>query len=439
MRRFLLLSAVLVGCVAPEPADDPQAPAGEIDQGVCAAVWGEIPDGGRLFVDAAASPGGDGTIAAPFDTIGDGITAARATGIRSVAIAGGEYEHRLRLNDAVAGWNDAGLEVTGCGQGVTIISAVVEIEKDAEGGWDEFVQPVVDITGVGTDGIVVRDFTAIGGRRAVIVRGGAGATEPVVIQRITLEESIRGGVLVDGLETVANLTEVHVDGVVAEDGLGHGIAIQTGAWFADSIPGPTTVSMSVVEGAIGVGILAEGGWNTLTDVTVADTQALDGELGRGIQLQSRTRADLLNVTSTGNSDAALFVHLAGRDGEGINIVDSILGDTAGSDVADTGETAGEGLSITNGGDPATPTELVTLTGTALSGNVRADVLVDGGALEIGAGNSFGAEGQFGVVVQSNGVAQGPGGTPPDVGVTELSDADSLGLISDAIQLDGLEE
>ncbi len=402
-------------------------------------MWGEIPAGGRLFVDAAASPGGDGSITAPFDTIAGGVTAARSTRIRSVAIAAGQYEHRIRLDDSVPGWGDAGLEITGCGQGVTTISAVVEREPLPEGGWLEFVQPVVDITGVGTDGVLIRDFTAVGGRRAVTVRGGAGLADPVVIQRLTLEESIRIGILIDGLQTVANLSEVHVAGMVEEDGLGHGIAIQTGAWVTDTVPAPTTVSSSLVEGAVGVGILAEGGWNTLTDVTVTGTLALEGELGRGIQLQSRTRADLLRVTSTGNRDAALFVHLAGREGVGISIVDSVLGDTAGSDVADTGETAGEGLSVSNGGDPVATSELVTLSGTTLSGNLRADVLVDGGALEIGPGNSFGADGQFGVVVQANGVAQGPGGGPPDVGVTELSDADSLGLIGDAIQLDGLGE
>ncbi len=440
MRRLCLLSCSLVGCVVADPPDGSRDPAPEeVDQGVCAAVWGEIPAGGRLFVDAAAAPGGDGSITAPFDTIGGGITAARTTRIRSVAIAGGEYEHRLRLNDAVLGWEDAGLEVTGCGQGVTILHAVIVEEEDLEGGWSQYVQPIVDINGIGTDGVVVRDFTAVGGRRAVMVRGGAGAGEPVVIQRVTLQESIRVGVLVDGLETVANLSEVHVDGMVAEDGLGHGIAIQTGAWVTDTIPGPTTISNSAVEGAVGVGILAEGGWNTLTDVSVTGTLPLDGELGRGIQLQSRTRADLLRVTSLGNSDAALFVHMAGREGEGINIVDSILGDTIGSDVAGTGETAGEGLSVTNGTDPTTTSELVTLTGTSFSGNVRADVLVDGGSLEIGAGNSFGAQGQFGVVVQGEGVAQGPGGGPPDVGVTQLSGADSLGLISDALGLDGLDQ
>ena len=439
MRSILFSSLLLVGCVAPEPADAPpedRTPV-VIDQGDCAAVWGDVPAEGRIFVDAInGDHHGTGTIDDPLDSVRDGVIAARLAGIKSVAVAPGEYEDSVWLDSTITGWeNDAGLEITGCGVGVTIINATIEYEEDPNGGWLEYVQPIFDIGGIGTDGVVVRDLTGVGGRRAVRVRSGAGATDPVRFERVTLEDSLRLGVLIDGVTTVANLEEVHVDGVVVEDGVGTGIAIQTGAWVTDDIPAPTTLDASSVEGASGVGILAEGGWNTLTDVTVANTASIDGQLGRGIQIQSRTQADLSQVTSTGNADAALFLHMPGRNGIGISISDSVLGDTVGADVMQTGEVAAEGLSVTNGGDPSTTSEMVTMSGTALSGNARADVLVDGASVDFGEGNTFGQDGDYGVVVQGNGVAQGGGGSLP---VTELGSADSLGLIHDAIALDGLD-
>jgi len=440
--RWIAMIAVMVsGCTAPDGGDPPGPTPDEvvIDQGVCADAWGPVPDGGRIFVDGDADGGGDGSIDAPFDTILDGIFASRAGGIRSIAIAPGEYEYLIQLNASVPGWPDGGLEIAGCGEDQTTLLATVDYEELPGGGILQITQPNVVVSGVGSDGIVLRDFTAIGGRRAITIRDGAGFGSPVIVQRVTLEDSIRAGVVVDGLDTVAHLLSMTVDDVLEEDGLGRGISIQTSAWVTDTVSAPTEIDDTTVTGAVGAGILAEGGWNTLTDVTVTGTQSFEGQLGRGIQLQNRTRATLVGVTSTGNADAGLFVHLAGREGVGVDVIDSDLSGTVEAEVGNTGSLAADGLSVSNGSDPGATSLMVTVTGTQFGGNARADVLVDGASVELGEGNSFGQDGAYGVVAQADGLVQGPDGGPPDASVTELADADSLALQADAIGLDGLEE
>lgn len=441
MRWIWIIAATpLLGCTAPAGEGPPgPPPTEEIDQGACGDVWGPVPDDGRLFVAEGGLDTNDGSFDAPFASVGQAIQASRLTGIRSVAIGAGVFEGLIQLNGSLPGWPDAGLEVTGCGEGVTTFTPTEEYEQQPSGDWVDITQPIVDISGVGSDGILIRDFTAVGARRAVILRDGAGLGSPVIIERLTLEDSLRAGVVVDGLETVGHLLSLTIDGVEEQDGIGRGISLQTGAWVTDVVPAPTEIADTTVEGAVGVGILAEGGWNTLTDVSVSGTASFEGQLGRGIQLQNRTRSTLTGVSSTNNADAGIFIHLAGREGVGIDIVDSVISGTLEAEVGDTGGLAADGLSVSNGSDPGASSLMVTVTGTEFGDNTRSDVLVDGASVELGEGNTFGASGAFGVVSQSDGLVQGPGGDPPGVGVTELAEADTLAIQADAVGLDGFEE
>lgn len=117
MRSGLALALLLAACSrdAP-PAKELTCPAGELDDaGSCVPVecgrgtWGNLDvDGDTVFVDASAEEGGDGAEAAPFQTIGDGLDAAEATGADMVAVAAGTYTESVQLGSKLDGLHLAG-------------------------------------------------------------------------------------------------------------------------------------------------------------------------------------------------------------------------------------------------------------------------------------------------------------------------------------------
>ena len=81
----VLAAGLLVACTAPpDPSEPPDPTPDPAEQGPCGDIWGPIPESGRLYVDAAAEPEGDGSLALPLVDLTDAIGASRATGIRSI-------------------------------------------------------------------------------------------------------------------------------------------------------------------------------------------------------------------------------------------------------------------------------------------------------------------------------------------------------------------
>lgn len=318
----------------------------------------------------------------------------------------------------------------------------------------EVTLPVIDIFNSGTTDVHVHDLTVSGGRRGIIVRGEAGSAmedtirvaDPVVLERVSVEESERIGVIVDGAFTVASLLDVSVDDVQAEGGeYGWGIAVQSRAFFADDVPAATVLEGVEVHGAQGVGVLIDAAWVDLSDVTVEDTDPVDGILGRGFQLQSRSWGILDGVVATGNGDAAMHLHKPGREGpEGytaVTIQDSQLVATALSDVpGNAGEEAAEGLSTSQGAIGGDVEDyVVVLDGVELSGNLRAQLVADGITVALSPNNIFGKGGAYIVVAQGGAVVEGLDGDDlPEVyadQVEVLGAADALELNDDPLELD----
>lgn len=469
---FALALCAASGCEQPpaEPSDHP-----------CHETWGDAPEAGRIHVDAAAEAGGDGSLEAPFidllltgvdadgdlqDDVDSGLELARASGIRQVVLASGEYPGKFEISEPWHG--DANLQLVGCGRSETVLVGVSEVEivgYDGNGDpvYDDVLQPVVEVVGAGTLGVTVRDLTIRGGRRAVLVHGDAGSdgvvgglASPVSLTRISIIESVRLGVLVDGVLSSAELVDVTVVDVQEDGGIGWGVAIQARAVFATDIAAPALVDQVTVRRAHGVGVLVDGAWADLRDVTVEDTATSGGHLGRGVQLQSRSWGTVDGLVASGNADAALHLHSPGRvlpvDGDEddaelqpLVVRDSRLLSTTWAGIPDTDDSqAGDGLSASPGQTGGLPGQfLVELEGVELSGNPRAQLLVDGVTAVLGPDNIFGKGGTFPIASQGGAVLSGVDGAPlPEAyagQVEELPDTGALDLNAGAVPLDDLSE
>jgi len=432
-RTGLLLLAVtlLVACEVPEEEEPPAGP--------CLEVWGPTPATGRLHADADADAGGDGSSDAPFSTLTDALDAARATGIRSSVLAPGEYPGRYGLSNDEAGWQDSGLEIAGCGREETLLIGV-EAEEQVGDQIIERLQPVFDIAGETTAGIHVHDLAAVGGRRGVKVRSGAGAEDPIVLERIDVIDSVRMGVLVDGVSTVTHLLDVAIAGVEPEDGeFGWGVGLQTAAWTGADLPGPLVLQGVTISDVHQLGVLAHGGWVEITSSSISDVASASETHGRGVQLQQWTRGLLEDVQVMGVSDAAVFLESPGRDGDPVEVYDCLLGPTSEATVPDSAGTAADGLVATQSADePAGAGEFhVVFDGNQLQDNPRVHVLAETVTLSLGEDNIFGKGGGYPVVSQGGAVVQGIGGGEPGYPPEELGEDEALELNRAPLELDDL--
>jgi len=187
-----------------------------------------------LFVDAAAAPGGNGTAGAPFQTIQDGVDAAAAGDV--VSVAGGTYatsSSRLVgsvLRTAVVFMKD-GVTVQGTGAGLTVIDG-----SSANTG------VIFDGLAVATiDGVTVQNGYFRGTSSSF--EGGGGilsyASSPVITNAtITGNRAVPygGGILITGggnasLDSVVLTANQGYDpgGAYARFGSGGGIAVYRAA------------------------------------------------------------------------------------------------------------------------------------------------------------------------------------------------------------------
>ncbi len=302
------------------------------------------------------------------------------------------------------------------------------------------LRPTLDIAGSATVDILVRDLALVGGRRGVIVRDGAGAAGPVVIQHVDVVDSVRLGVLVDGASTVAELRDIHVDGVATEGGVfGWGIAVQSRMPLAGQFTAPTVIEDVIVQGASGLGILIDGAWVRLQDSQVFGVEPLDGKFGRGVQVQNWSMGTLQGLDASGNSDAALFLESPGRNGDALEVLDSTLGPTSAAPILELpDESAGDGLVATQFWTAApypSDTFLVRVDGVDFEGNPRAHMLAEGVTAEVGTNNVFGKGTSFPLVSQGDAEVQGVGGGAPGLTPEVLAGDAALGLYRQPMALD----
>lgn len=327
--------------------------------------WGLItPDDETIHVRADGSDEGDGGADTPVATLDAALELARGRGgAARFAVGPGTYAAQLGLGELFA---DAdGLTIEGCGPG--------EVTLEAAADWDS----VIRVNGL--QDVRLAGFTVSGGRRAVMVYGGATAT----LESLEVRDSSRVGIVWDGNLTAGTATDVSVRDTVGDpddDGAyGYGVLIQ-GA--------QVTIVGGGVYDSVRAGLLVHDATASvvLDGFAVENTSpGADGALGRGIQVQELAQLAMTGGGVSGCSDAGIFARQAlAVDLSGVSVADTAL-----AVAPDGGEAAGDGIVVTQGDtdlalDPGT--FLFTMADTTVSGSARAGVLLDGVTAELGAGN-----------------------------------------------------
>ncbi|MFC1482176.1 right-handed parallel beta-helix repeat-containing protein [Myxococcota bacterium] len=285
------------------------------------STWGNIPlDATTVFVDASAdASGADGSQAAPFVTIGEGYDLVVPGG--TIAIAAGEYEERLVLNQPVLLWGR-------CPEHVTI-----------RGAW--FLgEPRAPVT---------------------VAPGGTG-TE---IRQVTLTGDAEGLHVIEAQGLVVEDVEIANTG-------GPGLHMEDGA--------EVSLTGLKIAGATMAGIFQDGGILSVTDSLIRDTapdQA--GLFGRGIESECDQSPQLCSVLTlsaviiTGNTDLGVYLGSTTAQIEG-----SLIESTAAS-LAD----GGGGLGLAAYCDPTgVGCSDVTLEGSVVRRNGTIGLISVGGVLDV---------------------------------------------------------
>ncbi len=261
-------------CAAPHEAHFPGGAGCERVGSACPSDgWpAGLPSSGVTYVRADAAAGGDGSEAAPFVTIQEGVDAAADGEV--VAIATGSYDGRVNITAPRQLWGACaeGVVLTRAGgtSGTAIVSVtsagVVELRElqlrsdrnhllQAQGSEVTVRAAVFDGTGViQSGGRVVLDQVAMRGfgdsTFAVLNMHGGASTE---LSRASITSPSAGAVSITGTNSI-RLTDVVVRDTRA-------IGIQLGGTEA-------TLERVVVEGTVEGGILLDSDTSTLTDVVV---------------------------------------------------------------------------------------------------------------------------------------------------------------------------
>ena len=353
----LLLSS---GCSMVGEGDDDS----DADALRCGDQWSTVPaDGSFVFVDALADPDGDGSLEAPVRTLGEGLALARASQAGYVLVYDGAYPAASQQPTFTLGPGDNDLAIVGCGSDTVVT-----------GGDPQ--RPVFEIAG-DVGGVAIQNLAVEGGRRAIVIRDGAGATGPIGLQGVVVRDSRRLAISVADVGTRAILRDVFVDEVEADaDGsLGYGIHVADAA-----VVNLETVTINLATRA---GLVIDGTGFGINGLTVMLTRPVDGFLGRGVHLQNNANGTWTTGVVQGNFDAGVFLfRTGGVQLEGVEVSDTFLADVEG----EPGVQAGAGLVATSNlfvdpGDPIEPRQLG-LQGCTFADNARLGVLVEGLGTEV---------------------------------------------------------
>jgi hypothetical protein len=355
----------LVACSDPEEEPTPGALEGPcLDES-----WGPfITSPGNsatvAVVEADASPGGDGSAAAPFASVMDAVEHARyEDGARHILLLAGDYGEQLWLSESLPDdATDSGLWIAGCERDEVRIVA-----PDPE-------EPAVDVDAVSD--VILEALTVVGGRRSLTVRGGAGSMEPVLLRNLLVQEGRRVAVVIDGDLTAVNLVDVVVDDPVVDPGGLPGLGLGWGMAVQGAVLGVTVdIQGGSIAGATEVGLMASYAHLSIDGLEVEGTRANGDDLfGRGLHLQNVWSGELWNMRLSDNHDAALYA----RTSFGLNIHDNEVRTVQAAPVeAGQSDITGDGIVVTQGDDQIDPSLLaVTLTGNDVDGTDRALILID---------------------------------------------------------------
>lgn len=366
MRLITLSTVLLLACASPaletadpEPdgADTGDTAVSDWEPGPCAGGnWGSIRLDGfeaAIQVRMDGSDDADGSLSTPVATIEAAMALARSQeGVDRIVVGPGSYTGALSIGEVLG--DEDGLTIEGCGTDEVTIQAVNE--------WDSIIRVN------GTQDVRLAGFTLTGGRRALMIYGGATA----YLDSIAIMGSMRCGLLVDGALTAVAAGGLGVYDTLPDtydaDGYGYGVLVQ-GAQM--------TLNDAVIDGNATVGMLIHDATAivALDDVEVTNTSAPGGFLGRGIQVQDLAQVTAFGLRLSGNSDAGLYA----RQALAVDLASLTVGEIGLSNALDGGDAAGDGVVVTQGDTDHNfdvATFHVALADFTVSGAARAGVLLD---------------------------------------------------------------
>lgn len=273
---------VCTGATALFPGQPGCTPLGE----ACAAdrFAVTLPATGVLFVDPDAAAGGDGTRAAPFNSIDDAFAAA--TEGDTVALSKGTFQGRVMV--------PAGVTVRGACVAETTIT---DIQLRATGG-------TVMAAGFGTR---VENLRVTGANPGVWIEGpGVGMD----LEDVLVEEATLSGISV--FEATLRMRNVAVRDMRAFMGFGRGLLVETN--------GVMEVTNGSVERARESGITVLAGQAELHDVAVLDTFA-EGDTGDALSVAFAGRITGEGVVIEGTEVLGVYGLL---EGSTIELTDAIV-------------------------------------------------------------------------------------------------------------------
>jgi hypothetical protein len=267
--------------------------------GTCTGTF--PPANATLFVSPTAMAD-----ATHFQTIGAALAAMTAGAV--IAVDAGQYVESLVVTQS-------GTLVGRCPTQVIVSNP----PTDSAG---------LDVKGAGVT-MTVTGMTFTGARPGVVAELGSNLT----MNGDVVDANRDVGFLVQGQSTVASLVGTVVRGTLDPNGLGWGVAVQTG--------GKLTMTSSAVVGnrELGVTLTGSGSTATLSQVVVKDTQVGTMGVANGLDVEDKT---VLTVTSSAVI-ASAGVGLAMTSGTA-NVATSVIRDTASA----SDGTAGNGVSAVSG-------------------------------------------------------------------------------------------
>jgi hypothetical protein len=356
--------AVPTGGCDPYPEDGPtECALGEAHfpgEAGCAAVGDPCPSGPfaddlpsdapLIYVDAAATAGGDGSLATPYAALSEVGWTSLAPG-SVVALAGGSYEGAISLRP--------GVELVGACAAETVLT-----------GLSAPVPGVVMTTGAGEPAVLRNLRIASPPQVGIRVESGALTVDGVVV-----DDAVGAGLYVDGAGvTVEVRSSVFAAGRSIDGDLGFGILVSEGsvdasrAFFDGNLEGGVYVSGDGAEvhladvaiedvrpreadGLSGRGVTVDGGGRVeadglwivraheagflaggegteaiLADVVIRETQVRPGDelLGHGLRVNAGAHVEASRLLAIGNHEAAVAVVDAGAE---LRLMDAILAES----------------------------------------------------------------------------------------------------------------
>jgi len=277
--------------------------------------WGSLDtDEGTVYVDIAAAENGDGSEAAPFTSIQEGLDAAGDVDGGMVAVAAGSYPETLEL-----GRGHDGIRLAGRCSELVIIDASVG-SGNTPGIDVSLSSSEVEVSGVtvggsryvgvwfGSGTMTIRDSLVVGSEDAgvVAIQAGINATA-LTMEGCQVRGNTSVGVVAYDSGTSVILQETAIEDTQPDENgeTGYGAEVWGGASLV--------AEACAFRRNIAVGVLADDSGTSviLRETAIEDTQPIEsGEDGVGLEVYDGASLDAEGCEVRGNSAVGLLAHVS---------------------------------------------------------------------------------------------------------------------------------